>query len=265
MMSNSEQMTKPYLKTAVKKSYAAYQREEDNQTEVFSDIASERALNKSYLDYLKDNFKELHPLATLCRVSLISPLILNSIFFVFNTLILFGFNALLYYESLIEKRIFKPNRDNFDYPMLKEFHKIILSILCQICLCVIAKLILIVTIRQKNILKEDLKQCKNPDRIHLNNDVVNKIDQFQDDMFLRRILSSAFMTIIIVFFFYYSVAFCGVYINTQRNWFFSGIWSLFWNWVIFAPIYIGIISFLEYNKQDSNNATIYYLKRLFFF
>jgi hypothetical protein len=149
--------------------------------------------------------------------------------------------------------------------MLKEFHKIILSILCQICLCVIAKLILIVTIRQKDILKEDLKQCKNPDRRHLNNDVVYKIDQFQDDMFLRRILSSAFMTIIIVFFFYYSVAFCGVYINTQRNWFFSGIWSLFWNWVIFAPIYIGIISFLEYNKQDSNNATIYYLKRLFFF
>ena len=265
MMSNSEQMTKPYLKTANKKSYAAYQREEDNQTEVFSDIASERALNKSYLDYLKDNFKELHPLATLCRVSLISPLILNSIFFVFNTLILFGFNALLYYESLIEKRIFKPNRDNFDYPMLKEFHKIILSILCQICLCVIAKLILIVTIRQKDILKEDLKQCKNPDRRHLDNDVVFKIDQFQDDMFLRRILSSAFMTIIVVFFFYYSVAFCGVYINTQRNWFFSGIWSLFWNWVIFAPIYIGIISFLEYNKQDSNNATIYYLKRLFFF
>ena len=265
IMSNSEQLAKHYLKTPVKKPYPTYAKEEDNQTEVFSDIASERDLNKSFLNYLKDNFKELHPLASLCRVSLISPLILNSIFFLFNTLILFGFNALLYYESLIEKRIFKPYRDNFDYPMLKEFHKIILSILCQICLCAIAKLILIVTIRQKDNLKEELKKCKIPDKKYLDNNIVIKIDQFQDDMFLRRILSAAFMTVIIVFFFYYSVAFCGVYIKTQRNWFFSGIWSLFWNWVIFGPIYIAIISYLEYKKKDSNNATIYYLKRLFFF
>ena len=262
IMSNSEQLAKDYIKATIKKTYV---KEEDNQTEVISDIASERALNKSFLDYLKDNFKELHPLATLCRVSLISPLILNSIFFVFNTLILFGFNALLYYESLIEKRIYKPNRNNFDYPMLKEFHKIILSILCQICLCAIAKLILIVTIKQKNDLKDNLRKCYKQDTKSINNGIVIKIDQFQDDIFLRRILSAAFMTIIIVFFFYYSVAFCGVYIQTQRNWFFSGIWSLFWNWIIFAPIYIAVISFLEFKKNDPDDVTIYYLKRLFFF
>ena len=262
MMSNSEQLAKGYIKPTIKNTNV---REYDLQTDNISDIASEGGLNKSFWIYLRDNFKELHPLATLCRVSLISPLILNSIFFVFNILILFGFNALLYYESLIEKRIYKINRNNFDYPMLIEFHKIILSILCQIALCVIAKLILLVTPRQKDALKENLRKCYKQEGNTINNEIVVKIDQFQDDIFWRRIISAAFMTVIIVFFFYYSVAFCGVYIQTQRNWFYSGIWSLFWNWVIFAPIYIVIISFLEFKKNEPDNTTMYYLKRLFFF
>ena len=84
-------------------------------------------------------------------------------------------------------------------------------------------------------------------------------------MFLRRIISSGVMVILIIFFFYYSVAFCGVYIQTQKNWFYSGIWSLFWNWVIFAPIYIVIISVLEYKKHVIDDPVIYYMKRLFCF
>ena len=84
-------------------------------------------------------------------------------------------------------------------------------------------------------------------------------------MFYRRIISSFIMAIIIIFFFYYSVAFCGVYIQTQKNWLFSGIWSLFWNWIIFAPIYIVIISIIENKRQDINDPIVYYMKRLFFF
>ena len=95
--------------------------------------------------------------------------------------------------------------------------------------------------------------------------IILKIRHFKKEMFLRRIISYVVMIIIITFFFYYSVTFCGVYIKTQRNWFFSGVWSLFFNWIILAPIYIIIISFLEYKKKDPNNALIYYLKRLFFF
>ena len=232
------------------------------------DISLENQTEKSFAHFLKNNFKELHPLASLCRVSLISPLILNSIFFVFNTLILFGFNALLYYESLIEKRIYNKKRDHFDYPMRKEFHKILFSILCQVGLCIIVKLILLVTEKRKNDFKYALTKCSIKDDRYIDNEIVIKVQEFQDDMFLRRIISSVIMVIIIAFFFYYSVAFCAVYIQTQRNWFFSGIWSLFFNWVVWAPLYIIIITALEFNKyknKDYDNSMIYHMKRLFFF
>ena len=40
------------------------------------------------IEMIISNFKELHPIATLWRVSIISPLIIHSWFFVFNSLIL---------------------------------------------------------------------------------------------------------------------------------------------------------------------------------
>ena len=220
---------------------------------------------KSFLECLIINFKELHPIATLCHASLISPLILHSWLFVFNTLILFGFNALLYYESLIEKRIYDKKRNYFDYPMRKEFHKIILSILCQIVFTTLIKLLILVRVSQRENLKNSLMKYKLKSHEIINNDIVVRIEQFQDEMLIRRLIGGAIMVIGIVFFFYYSVAFCGVYINTQKNWFYSGVWSLFWNWIIFAPIYIVIISYLEYKKENSYNPLVYTLKRLFFF
>ena len=220
---------------------------------------------KTLVDCIIFNFKELHPVAVLWRVSVISPLIINSWFFVFNSLILFGFNALLYYESLIEKRIYDKKRNYFDYPMRKEFHKIILSILCQVAITTLIKLLMMVRLYQRNDLKMNLTKCYLKGNEEINNDIVVKVEQFQDQMFLRRIIGGAIMLCGVVFFFYYSVAFCGVYINTQKNWFYSGIWSLFWNWIIFAPIYIVIISILENKKQDSYNPLVYNLKRLFCF
>ena len=135
VVSTSEQLAKLYIKEANKrqnknKNKRAYITGLDSQNNYIRDTTSDNAEVKSFMDYFRENFSELHPLFNLCRVSLIFPLLFNSIFFVFNTLILFGFNALLYYESLIEKRIYENKRNNLDYPMRKEFHKIILSILC---------------------------------------------------------------------------------------------------------------------------------------
>ena len=151
--------------------------------------------------------------------------------------------------------------------MLKEFHKIIFSILCQIGLCLIAKLILLVTLDQRKQFENSLRNCSRIRGETMNNDIQIKIKDFQDVMLIRRIISCGVMVLIIIFFFYYSIAFCAVYIKTQINWFYSGIWSLFWNWVIFAPIYIIIISAIQYKKQDiySRSFVIYYMKRLFIF
>ena len=207
----------------------------------------------------------MHPIAALCHVSIISPLIIHSWFFVFNTLNLFGFNALIYYEALIEKRIYDKKRNNFDYPMRKEFHKIILSILCQVALCVLIKLLMMVWLEQRNDLKMGLTKCTLKPHEEIDNNVVYRVDLFQNDMLLRRLIGGGIMLLIVTFFFYYSVVFCGIYIKTQSNWFYSGIWSLFWNWVIFAPIYIVIISFIEHKKENSYDPLVYNLKRLFCF
>jgi len=69
-------------------------------------------------------------------------------------------------------------------------------------------------------------------------------------MLIRRLIGGLLMAIIIAFFFYYSVGFCEVYINTKRNLVFSWVWSLFLEWVIFAPTYIVIISVMENKKKN---------------
>jgi len=224
----------------------------------------ERFYNKTLLESILSNFKELHPISVLCRVSIISPLIMNSWFLVFNILCLFGFNALIYYEGLIEKRIYDKKRNYFDYPMRKEFHKIILSILLQIAFTVIIKAIVLVTLKQYENLESKFRKCKIKGE-EINNDIIVRHDDFQDEMFIRRLIGGFLMTIIIIFFFYYTVVFCEVYLKTQRNLVFSWVWSLFWEWVIFAPIYIVVISVLERKKASSTDPLIYYLKRLFFF
>ena len=208
---------------------------------------------------LKRNFKELHPVASLFRVSIITPLIMNSWFFIFNTINLFGFNALIYLESLIEKRIYDKNRDNFAYPMRKEFGKIILSILLQVILAIIFRLIVLISLDRRNRLNGEIKSCK---------DIIEtsrKVSRFEKKVLLKRIIAGILMLVIYVFFFYYCVVFCGIYINTQRNWFFSGIWSLFWNWLVFSPIYIIIISLIEAKSRTSYTPSVYYMKKLFFF
>ena len=224
----------------------------------------ERIYNKTLLESILSNFKELHPISVLFRASIISPLIMNSWFLVFNILCLFGFNALIYYEGLIEKRIYDKKRNYFDYPMRKEFHKIILSILLQIAFTVIIKAIVLVTLKQYENLESKFRKCKMKNQ-EINNEIIVIYDDFQDEMFIRRFIGGFLMTIIIIFFFYYSVVFCEVYLNTQRNLVFSWVWSLFLEWVIFAPIYIVVISFLELKKHNSTDPLVYYLKRLFFF
>ena len=256
---NTDDEIESYNNLSIKQNKEEYY----NNNDTF-DSKSIGSYNKTLLENILYNFKELHPLSVFCRVSIISPLIMNSWFFVFNTLCLLGFNALIYYEGLIEKRIYDKKRNYFDYPMRKEFHKIILSILLQIALTAIIKAIILVFLNQYEDLESKLRKCKMK-REEINNDIILRHDNFQDEMLIRRLIGGFLMTVIIIFFFYYTVVFCEVYLNTQRNLVFSWVWSLFWEWVIFAPIYIVIISVLEHKKANSKEPLIYYLKRLFFF
>ncbi len=211
----------------------------------------------SFMMILFENFLELHPITSLTHPSIINPLILCWWIFITNSLNLFGFNALYFNDKKIEKRITHSDRDNFGYPMKHEFDKIIYSILTTLALNVVVRAIYLVTVSQRKDLESKVEGGKSLDEKE------KSINEFVKSMLPRRLLAVIFLVIINVFFFYYVIVFCGIYINTQYGWAYSGVWSLFFNWVIFANIEIVIISLLEYKKV--NEDVVYYLKKLFLF
>jgi hypothetical protein len=75
------------------------------------------------------------------------------------------------------------------------------------------------------------------------------------------------MLLLNVFFFVYCVVFCGVYVNTQYGWFYSGLWSLFFIWGVFSFVYIVIISLIQYLGQQNTKIqkVVNYMKELFIF
>ena len=213
--------------------------------------------NETFGHILLNNFLELHPITSFIRQSVISPQFFTTWIFVFNTLNLFGFNALYFTNGKIEKRIYDNDRDNFGYPVKSEFEKIMSAIASTIVLTLIVKGISLVTYSQKKDLETKIDNGKNSDNTE------KEIKIFNQSMLPRRIISWIFMLFVSVFFFYYSIVFCGIYINTQYGWFYSGIWSLFFNWVIFSNVFIFIVSLIE--KCNGNEAMVYYMKKLFIF
>ena len=224
---------------------------------------------KKYFFYLPLlNLKELHSLFSLFRISILYPLSLRSYFFTFNNLILFGFNAFFYTENYIEKRIFNNQRNSFIYPMKNEYIKIILSILCQIILTLIMKIVMTATNKKRNDLIKNINSTiiKNKDNDkEQERDIFKEVYIFEKSMNCIRFIGGLFMLVIIAFFFYYSTGFCSIYVNTQTNWIYSGIWSIIINWVVLAPLYILIISIMDKAKKGINNSSLYNIKRLFFF
>lgn len=203
------------------------------------------------------NFLTLHPLLTLLSESIVCPLTFKIAVVTFNILNLFGFNALLYSNAMIEKKIFELDRNNFAYPMKNEFSKIILSILISMALSMLIRAIAILTHNDKELLSKSLFDASTQeDKYRICKDYWRKT-------FYRKLISYILMLGLIVFLFYYSVVFCGIFVNTQYGWFYSGIWSLLLNWCVFAPVSILIISAID--SSECTPICSYYAKQLFWF
>lgn len=211
-------------------------------------------INKSFTEIFKNNFFALHPVLSLFYSSIITPLPLTLAIFIYTIFNLFGFNALYFNETMIEDRIYHTFRNNFAYPMKTEFEKIMSAITTSIALNIIVRLICLVTLTQKEELGEALKNNKK--------EIRGEVNKFNMRFLPRRIIAGVFMLGLSVFFYYYCVVFCGIYTNTQYGWFYSGIWSLMWNWIAYAPIYILIISLVE---NSGKTGCAYYMKKLFIF
>ena len=211
--------------------------------------------NYSLGNIFKDNLFYLHPILILFKHSIIYPLNLKIIFFTFHVFLIYGINAILYFETIIEKRIYNNSRNKIYYPLSKEFTKLIYSILLSMLTTFILKLIILITIEQRD-------RVKNKINTKQENKREEGIKEFNKDVRKRRIISIIIIIIISVFLFYYVIAFCSIYSKTQFNWFISGIWCLIFEWIILSPFYIFIISLI----QNSNNEEVtFYMKKLFIF
>ena len=176
--------------------------EDDYKQNLGNNKKQDEQESANFIECFWENIQDLHPIISLARASVIQPLILQSWFLTFNVLNLFGFNALLYLESLIEERIYKPYRDNFAYPMRKEFGKIILSILCQVILCFLIKLIVLVSYNDKENLKTEARQYyESNEKLYIDNSIVETANKFEKKYFLKRLIGGLIMLIIVVFFF----------------------------------------------------------------
>ena len=211
---------------------------------------------KNFGKIIQHNFLELHPLVSIAYNSIITPNIVSSWFLLFNVINMFGFNAVYFSEDMFEDRIADKHRDNFGYPMKSEFDKIMSAISTSVLLALFVRLLVLVPYFIKNDLADEILRAKNQ------RNKFGVIQDFNYRMLPRRIIALVFIVLLDVFFWYYTIVFCGIYVNAQYGWFYSGIWSLMWVWVVYAPIYILIISLFEH---CGNQCCVYYMKRFFIF
>ena len=201
-----------------------------------------------YRDDFSDNliFKLLnfHPITSLSKVSLLIPIIFKYWLLIFNISMLFGFNALLCTEKYIEKRIYDKHRNNFAYPMRKEFGKIISSILLTMILTFLVKLLNMTSLENKRELELSLMKNREKERF--------VGESFMKEKLFFRLIAFSIMSILIIFMFIYSIGFCYIYFNSQINLLYSFIWSVFWLWIFFAPLIICISCVVEYFLIQDN-------------
>ena len=210
----------------------------------------------SFGDCFRKNFIQLHPITSMFSPSIIRNQLTSIWIFCFSLANIFGFNALYFSEGMFENRIKDSYRDNFFYPMKREFHKIIYSILTTMALNTLIRSIVLVSKNQFDDLNNLIKGEND------NEEKTSGCKEFEKKMLLRRIIAFVLMLLIDVSFYYYTIVFCSVYINTKFGWFYSGIWGFIWNYLVFANLYIIAISIVESNGKL---LISYYMKRLFCF
>ena len=147
------------------------------------------------------------------------------------------------------------NYFNFNTILNKErFGNVFLTLLIQMFLCVIIKCIYIVNKNDRDKLENNLKHCVTEKERE------KKCNEFNQSYFLKRVL--AIILIIIIELFLIILIF-----KLDKNkckWENFGL-TCFFAWVIFAPIFIILVSFIELKINKNNEKLIYYIKQLFCF
>ena len=223
-----------------------------NDSDASDDENNNNNNNPDFAKCLLKNLKLYHPLSSIFHPSIYNDYLYSTWILFFNIFMYFGFNALYYFENKIAKKINRKSRNDFSYPFIKEFDKITYSILSTMAVTIVARLIVFLTYNQKLNFENNIKD----------NGKDGAIKNLNCFLFIRRLISATFMLILITFFYYYCIVFCGIYIHSQAAWFYSGLWTLFWVYLAFCPLYILIITVFETSNSES---IVYCMKRVFIF
>jgi hypothetical protein len=199
------------------------------------------SIQKSFFDIFKYNLKNYYPVVALFfRENRLN----NVVIFVFSLFTLFGFNAIYLTENHIEDRIYDNSRSKFDYPVNNEAGVIFASIFTSLLVLAVVRLLasLIEKLKEKN----------------LQNQTLHMVLEISFGVFC---LAFSF------FFWVYCIGFCGMYKNTQSGWIFACIWSLFFNWIVFGPVYMVVVSFIEWKLNmdpefKEEYKIMFYIKEL---
>ena len=170
----------------------------------------------SFVQWLLYNLKRYHPIPAnyFCKERYLQIPI-----FVFSITTMFAFNAILFKESYIDARVNNESRNSFGYPLAHEAGAVFGAIFIAWIFSAIPKTIYYF------LMEKELSEL------------------------IKKILSISFIAVITVLMFIwwiYSIGFCGVYKNTQFGWFYACIWSLFFDWILFAPVFVVAVSFVNY-------------------
>ena len=135
--------------------------------------------------------------------------------------------------------------------MKREFGKIISSILISMILTILIKLINITSFSEKETLV----------LLHSETRERRFKDEFTKNKIIIRNIAGFIMFFIIMIMWLYSIGFCYLYYHAQKSWFYSGIWSLFWVWFVFAPLFLFLISLFQ--SFIHNNEKLFLFKIIY--
>ena len=214
-------------------------------------------INKKIFSFsynLKNNLKTLHPILNIISPSILTPLYYNSILLCFTVSSILFFNNFYFNEKYLIMRINNKKRNNFFYPIYKEFNKIIKSIFSTSLIKVFLRLFIFTSFSGKQKLIIEYYKNNTAEKYKLIKDKSSYINN-------RGIICIIFMLIFFIIFIFYTLVFSTMFENCIFSIIYSSIWSLLLNWIFFSNIYIIIISFIE-NKFE---AIGYYMKIFFLF
>ena len=160
-------------------------------------------------------------------------------------------------ENVIENRIYVSYsyRNKFIYPLKYHFGRILAAILTSMMFTLLLRVISLMRYEQR-------KKLINVVSVHKNGiEKTKRVLKFNNEqsILLRRALMCIICWGLSLLYAIYCIGFASIYKHTQKFWIYIVIWSVLFEWFVFAPIYICVVCIVQ---VKGNKELGYYLNKL---